>query len=130
MSIFKRKKKVEQRVVAMTTLLRNALYDAGLKEPSMAADLLELPRISDEVHEMEVRASEERLSQIEDLEPIVAVLSATIGRAIARYQNQQAGDIVGEESLIAFEETYAQVAHGASNAVLSALMELELIDYK
>lgn len=74
MSIFRRRSKNKQvRLVHLppSTLIRNIIYDSGVDNPESIAALMGLNRLSEEVSEMEIAASFDRLEKIKELLPII-----------------------------------------------------------
>jgi hypothetical protein len=82
-SIFRRRSKKKVTLVHLppTTLIRNIIYDSGVDSPETIAAAMGLNPLSEEVSEMEISASFDRLEKIKELLPILeahAVICAEI----------------------------------------------------
>lgn len=74
MSIFNRRsknKKVKVVHIPPSTLIRNIIYDSGVDNPEAIAAAMGLNKLSEEVSEMEISASFDRLEKIKELLPII-----------------------------------------------------------
>ena len=134
MSIFKRKKKKQRGVKVMTlspsVLIRKVIYDSGCKNPEAIAEHLGLNRVSDDVMEMEVQASDERLSRIMNIMPIIeahATISAQVSAAAYAVGTQEEDEEVDPAMLDALVLLFKAVSVSSAVSCTAALMDLNLI---
>jgi len=113
--------------VPIGTLARKTLYDSMIGDPEEVAELLEFPPISDEVAQMEREASIARLDRVSIFVPIVSVQSQVIARASVEFQNAYSETEYPESVMSAMQDAYSAVAFSAALAVLSNLLDLDII---
>lgn len=131
MRFFKRKKKsVTVAQVPLTVLMREIIYDAMLNPIEGIAESLGLPPISDEVAEMEIDASEERLHNIAGLLPFIdahADIAAKIATA-AYMLDEDNTDDVSAEQLEHLTHLFRMVALSSAVSCVSTLVNIGLIE--
>lgn len=119
--------------IPLPILIRQAIYDSMLEPAEDIADALGLPPISDEVSEMEERASQERLERFSGLIPFIDAHSDIASRiATASYVLEEDGSKtdVSSEELERLSSMFKLVALSASLSCISSLISLELIESK
>lgn len=135
MSIFKRNKKKRRGLKVLTlspsVLIRKVIYDSGCKNPEAIAEHLGLNRVSDDVMEMEVQASDERLARIMNIIPIIeahATISAQVSAAAYAVGTQDEDDEdVDPVMLEALVLLFKAVSVSSAISCTAALMDLNLI---
>lgn len=136
MGIFRKKRKVRTKVieVRMPILMRQVIYDSVFESSEKIAESLGLPPISEEVRDMESRASEERLLKFQPLIPFIESHSDISARvAASAYQlemleaSPEDGPLIAEdlEHIIGM---FKIVALSASVSCISTLISLGLVD--
>ncbi len=131
----KRKQKITVEQVSLPVLIRQVIYDSMLTPPEGIADAMGLPPISDEVAEMEERASQERLSSMSALLPFIdahADIAAKIAAAaylLDDTDEDEDGDM-SLEQLKSMTSLFRLVSLAASVSCVSTLVNLGLVDSK
>lgn len=139
MSIFKRKNKksvvrFEPKHIPLPVLIRQVLYDSMLMPVEGIAVAMGLPPISDEVSEMEERASEDRLQAFSELIPFIdshADIAARI--ATASYvlgDDETMGEKFGEEDTQNLTKLFKLISLSSSMSCISTLFNLGLLESK
>lgn len=121
---------VEQ--VSLPVLIRQVIYDSMLTPAEGIANQLGLPPISDEVSEMEERASEERLSRMSSLLPFIdahADIAAKIASAAYILEDDD-GKFIDDEERLSMTSLFRLVSLSASISCVSTLLNLGLVDSK
>jgi hypothetical protein len=136
MGIFRKKRKIRTKVieVRMPILMRQVIYDSVFESSEKIAETLGLPPISEEVRDMESRASEERLLKFQPLIPFIeshADISARV--AASAYQLEMLEESPEDGPLIAEDlehiiGMFKIVALSSSVSCISTLISLGLID--
>lgn len=128
MRLFKRKrKKVEVTQVPLSALIRQVIYDTMLMPPEEIAVKIGLPPVSDEVSEMEERASQARLERMSMLLPFIdahADIAAKISAAAYVEENE---DSVPKEEMESMLELFRLVSLASAVSCVSTLFSLGLI---
>lgn len=127
------KKVVEIKHIPLPILIRQAIYDSMLEPAEEIAEALGLPPISDEVSEMEERASQERLERFSNLIPFIDAHSDIASRiATASYVLDEDGTRgeVNDEELNRLSSMFKLVALSASLSCISSLVSLGLVESK
>ena len=136
--IFRRKKKlriedVEVQQIPLPVLIRQVIYDSMLMPAEDIAYAMGLPPISDDVAEMEERASQERLERFSTLIPFIdshADIAAKIAAAAYKIEDEEfdgedkfeVGDIENLTKL------FRLVALSSTLSCVSTLINLGLIE--
>ena len=136
--IFRRKKKlriedVEVQQIPLPVLIRQVIYDSMLMPAEEIAYAMGLPPISDDVAEMEERASQERLERFSTLIPFIdshADIAAKIAAAAYKIEDEEfdgedkfeVGDIENLTKL------FRLVALSSTLSCVSTLINLGLIE--
>lgn len=131
MTWFRRKKETKIKYIAASTLIRNIIYDSLANNPEGVAKLLGLQPVSDEVSEMEDRASEHRISRMAALLPIIEKHSEIAGKVSAASYAISSGideEALTEELLSAMAAMFKVVSYSACISCISQLVDLELIE--
>jgi regulator of protease activity HflC (stomatin/prohibitin superfamily) len=136
--IFRRKKKihiedVEVQQIPLPVLIRQVIYDSMLMPAEEIAHAMGLPPISDDVAEMEERASQERLERFSTLIPFIdshADIAAKIAAAAYKIEDDEAD---GEEKfevgdLDNLTKLFRLVALSSTLSCVSTLINLGLIE--
>lgn len=131
----KRKQKITVEQVSLPVLIRQVIYDSMLTPPEGIADAMGLPPISDEVAEMEERASQERLSSMSALLPFIdahADIAAKIAAAayLLDDTDEDEDDDMSLEQLKSMTSLFRLVSLAASVSCVSTLVNLGLVDSK
>jgi hypothetical protein len=135
--MFKRKKKkgsrrVEVKSIPLPILMRQAIYDSMLEPAEDIANALGLPPISDEVAEMEVQASQERLELFSPLIPFIdshASLAARI--TTSAYMLDDENNLfssMGDEDIDRLTDLFKIVAISSTMSCISSLFNLGLLE--
>lgn len=133
---WKRKKKKPHRLnhIPLPILIRQAIYDSMLEPAEAIAVSMGLPPVSEEVSEMEERASQERLNSFSALIPFIDSHSDILSRiAVSSYILDEDGDDDGSLDLDEVQKMgslFKVVALAASMSCVSGLLNLGLIENK
>ena len=130
MNLFKRKKKIKVQQVPLPVLIRQVIYDSMMMPPEEIAAHMGLPPVSEEVSEMEERASQDRLSRMSALLPFIdahADISARIASAAYMIDDEDFDDIP-DEKVDQLLELFRLVSLASSVSCVSTLFSLGLID--
>ena len=137
MSFWKRKKKhgVEVKHIPLPILIRQVIYDSMLEPAEGIAEAMGLPPISEEVSEMEARASQERLERFSSLLPFIDSHSDMAARITAAAYIIDADedaiiDINNDEDVDAITSLFKLVALSANLSCISTLFNLGLLESK
>jgi len=132
----KRKKNQEPLVqVPLPVLIRQVIYDTMLMPSEGIAEAMGLPPISDEVSEMEERASQNRLSRMSSLLPFIdshAELCAKISTAAYMLEDDhlESSDVLTEKNTQQLHNMFQLVSLAAALSCVSTLFSLGLIESK
>ena len=137
MGIFrKRKRKLKTKLieVRMPTLVRQVIYDSVFEDSQGIADILGLPPVSEEVHEMEDQASHNRISKFQPLIPFIeshADIAAQVAAAaykleILQDSPEDAKEI--EEDMDHIVGLFKIVALTSAVSCISTLIDLNLLE--
>lgn len=135
MSWFNKNKKKKRAVLhsfSVPALIRQSIYDTMLSPPEAIAKAMGLPPVSDEVSEMEERASDERISRVAVLLPFIDSHSDITSHIISSayfLESEDSGEIELEE-LQEMTKLFKLVSRSATVAALSTLVDLNLIEIK
>lgn len=133
MRFFKRKKhKFPIHSISIPSLIRQTIYDTMLMPPEKIAVSLGLPPISEEVSEMEERASDERISKISPLLSFIDSHSE-IAAKITTSAYMLEGENMDEVSVSEMEQMtslFKLVAISATISCVSTLVDLGLVECK
>jgi hypothetical protein len=132
-SKWKRKRKLKTVTqVSLPILIRQVIYDSMLTPTEGIAMAMGLPPISDEVSEMEERASEERLLKFSALLPFIdshADIAAKIATAAYVLEDDNMDEVEAEE-LEGMTRLFRLVSLASSVSCVSTLISLGLIESK
>ena len=132
-SKWKRKKKLKTVTqVSLPILIRQVIYDSMLTPTEGIAMAMGLPPISNEVVEMEERASEERLLKFSALLPFIdshADIAAKIATAAYVLEDDNMDEVEAEE-LEGMTRLFRLVSLASSVSCVSTLISLGLIESK
>lgn len=129
----RRKEPVEDRTinVPLPILIRQVIYDSIFDTTQEISNMMGIPPISDEVHEMELRASEERIGRFSALIPFIdahADISAQVSTFAYLLEADRDGkEFSDPESLIELTKLFKLISMSASMSCISTLMDLELL---
>jgi hypothetical protein len=134
--MFGRKKKQSEQLsrllsVPLPVLIRQVIYDSMLEPAEDIAEALGLPPISDEVSEMEERASQDRLQFFSQLLPFIdshADIAAKIASAAYVFSDEiDTEEKVESIDLEEMTKLFRLVSLSASVSCISTLFSLDLI---
>ena len=140
--MFKRKKKANkvsftdarEKHLPLPVLIRQVIYDSMLMPAEDIAYEMGLPPISDEVAEMEERASEDRLQRFSHLIPFIdshAEISAKIAVAAYMLEDKESEEEgFGKEDLDNLTKLFRLVALSSTLSCVSTLFSLDLLEEK
>jgi hypothetical protein len=132
----KKKKKAILNYIPLPILMRQAIYDSMLEPAELIAISMGLPPISDEVSEMEERASQTRLREISALIPFIDAHSDIIAKiATASYvldedDDDEDNEVLDKDDLAKMDSLFKIVALSSSMSCVSSLISLGLIENK
>lgn len=133
MRFFKRKRKrIPLHGISIPALIRQTIYDTMLMPPEKIAVSLGLPPISEEVSEMEERASDIRIGKISALLPFIDSHSE-IAAKITTSAYMLEGENMDEVSVSEMEQMtslFKLVAISATISCVSTLVDLGLLESK
>ena len=136
------KKKKQNRVVfednrvthtPLPVLIRQVIYDSMLIPAEEIAEAMGLPPISDEVAEMEERASQDRLERFSQLIPFIdshAEISSKIAVSAYALEDDDELEKFGLEDLENLTKLFRLVALSSTLSCVSTLFNLGLIEEK
>jgi hypothetical protein len=132
---FKRKEKqdtFEVVNVPFPILIRQVIYDSVFEASEEIANMMGLPPISDEVSEMESRASQHRIDKFAPLLPIIdthADISAQIASFayIVESKREDKTFVVDEEGIEELRKLFKLISLSAAVSCISSLMNLKLL---
>jgi len=135
MWFFKRKKKEPELSVInipLPVLIRQVVYDSAFESTEEIANLIGLPPISEEVHEMEERASDLRLQRFVSLMPIIdthADISAEIASFayVIESKREDGSFSIDEEALSELKKLFKIISISSAVSCISSLMDLRLL---
>ena len=137
LSWFKKSKEEEdsptpkEKATNIPIMIRELIYDSLLTPPEVIADLLGLPPISDEVAEMEERASRERLDKFGVLVPFLSahadVLSKIATSAYLIEIEASSGERPPIEEIEDINKMFRLVSLSATISCLATLMSLGVV---
>lgn len=138
--MFWRKKKkysledISVQQVPLPVLIRQVIYDSMLMPAEDIARAMGLPPISEEVSEMEERASQERLERFSSLIPFIdshAEIAAKIAAsAYVLEDDEDDEDGLGEIDVESLKKLFRLVALSSTVSCVSTLFSLGLIESK
>ena len=129
MRFFKRKPKKSTYIqVPLKHFAQQVAFDTRLMSVQEINSVLDFPPMSDEVADMEHEASDDRLSKISPMHPVLVFHSALIGDLSARTHAYVVNENMSEEEMEELRLVYAAVAMSATSSLLSVLYSYELID--
>lgn len=127
---WKKKKKRIFHQVSIPALIRQSIYDTMLTPPRDIAVAMGLPPISEEVSEMEERASDERISRISALLPFIdshCDITSNIVSSAYFLESDKIDDISAED-MTEMTKLFKLVALTSTVSGLSTLVDLGLIE--
>ena len=136
---FRRKKKrvvfEDNRVthLPLPVLIRQVIYDSMLMPAEEIAESMGLPPVSDEVAEMEERASQDRLERFAHLIPFIdshADIASKIAASAYMLDSDDFGDeeSIGMEDIENLTKLFRLVSLSSTLSCVSTLFNLELIE--
>lgn len=132
---FKRKKKeptFDVINIPLPILIRQVVYDSAFDATEEIANLMGLPPVSSEVHEMEERASENRIGRFAALLPIIdthADISAQIASSayIIESMREDGSFSIDDEAFEELRKLFKIISLSSSVSCISSLMDLRLL---
>ena len=116
--------------ISMPVLIRKVIYDSMLVPAEEIADYLSLPRISEEVADMEEQASEKRIEKISALIPFIDSHADIASRiAVAAYVLEQEEPIEVNE-VESMHGLFRLVSLSSTMSCISTLVDMGLLDSK
>jgi hypothetical protein len=140
MGIFNRKNRDEEddgfeeesRIVAYTPqmLVKRLLWDIiPCPDVDKMIPLMKLTPDSEEVSEMEHRASHERLQEVLPLKDMLDLLTPLVSGITASAMLVNSGIQADEETAVALQRHHSQVVRASLVAVLANLLDMGIIEY-
>ena len=130
----KPKKTMRLKHIPLPILIRQTIYDSMLEPAEGIAVAMGLPPISEEVSEMETKASQDRLERFSSLIPFIDSHSDIASRiAIASYILDEDGEEkedLDEEEIARLSGLFKLVALSSSMSCVSTLFNLGFIESK
>lgn len=118
--------------VPMPVLVRQVVYDSIFHSSEQIAVRMGLPPVSDEVSEMEQRASEERIDRFAALLPFIdahAEISAQVSTTAYMLELEEEGRSIEDgEGLDELMGLFKLVSMSAAVSCISTLMDLNLLE--
>ena len=121
--------------VSLPILIRQVIYDSIFEDSDEIASMMGLAPISDEVSEMEVRASDERIAQFSALLPFIDAHSDIAAQVACSAYSIESGisnnpSPGSDEALEELTRLFKLVSMSASVSCISTLMNLGLLETK
>jgi len=118
--------------VPLPILIRQVVYDSIFDSSQDISNLMGLPPVSDEVHEMEQRASDDRIARFSGLIPFIDA-HADISAQVSTYAylleaDKDRKEFADEEALEELTKLFKLISMSASMSCISTLMDLGLLD--
>ena len=134
----KKKKVVKTKIkhIPLPILIRQTIYDTMLEPAEGIADAMGLPPISNEVSEMEERASQERIKKFSGLLPFIdshsdiAARIATAAYALGDDEEEISALGFSSDELDKITAIFKLVALSSSMSCISTLFSLGLLETK
>ena len=126
-----RDKIIEMVSVPLPVLIRQVIYDSLLEPAELIAEALGLPPISDEVSEMEERASQDRIEVFSHILPFIdshADIAAKIAAAAYALGDIDDGEKLEASDLEDMTKLFRLVSLSAAVSCLSTLISLGLVE--
>jgi|APCry1669192062_1035393.scaffolds.fasta_scaffold02068_2 hypothetical protein len=119
----------------LPVLIRQVIYDSMLMPAEEIADAMGLPPISDEVAEMEERASQDRLEKFSELIPFIdshAEICSKIAISAYLLEDESADDLekYGIEDIENLAKLFRLVSLSSTLSCVSTLFNLGLIEQR
>jgi hypothetical protein len=121
--------------ITIPDLIRRSLYDANFEGVELSMELLGYQRQSDEVSEMSIRESDERVERVGNLFPVIGLISdavtqgtmSVLALAVKDSDVSVHGEQVTDEALEAAIARHAADNRALAVAVLSGLVDMGLV---
>lgn len=118
--------------VPLPILIRQVVYDSIFDSSQDISNLMGLPPISSEVHEMEQRASDDRIAKFSGLIPFIDA-HADISAQVSTYAylleaDKERKEFADQEALEELTKLFKLISMSASMSCISTLMDLGLLD--
>ena len=133
MNLFRKNKKksVTIKTISPGAQIRKIIYDSGVKEPEIIAEILGLMPRSNDVAEMEEKASDKRVSKLAPILPLIemhSMISAQIS-AMTYFASavENGGATPDEEVFDAMTLLFKHVSFSAAVSCMAALVDLDVI---
>lgn len=133
MKLFRKKKnkQVTVKTISPGAQIRKIIYDSGVKQPELIAEMLGLTPLSMDVAEMEGSASDQRLAKLAPILPVIemhSMISAQISAMTYFASAMEDGDSTPDEEVFeAMTTLFKHVSFSAAVSCMTALVELNLI---
>jgi len=133
MRLFRKKKtkEVTIKTISPGVQIRKIIYDSGIKQPELIAEMLGLTPLSMDVAEMEESASEERLAKLAPILPVIemhSMISAQISAMTYFASAMEDGEGTPDEEVFdAMTTLFKHVSFSAAVSCMTALVDLNLI---
>lgn len=127
--IFKRKRKSKLSMLDMNARLRGFILDSQIQNPHELAEVLGLPRISDEIADREEEESDIRVERVAHLVPFVYTYSHSLAEGSVELQKHslENASAIPEEIWMFSRRMMEQVAMSAMLGSLSQLIDMGLL---
>lgn len=130
---FKRRRKIVDKTinVSLPILIRQVVYDSIYDQSREICDVMGLPPISEEVHEMELRASYDRIEVFSALIPFIdahADIAAQVSTSAYLLEaDKERKEFPDQESLDELTKLFKLISMSASISCISTFMDLGLL---
>jgi len=113
----------------LTSRIRAFIYDSQLPEAEEVISYLGMPDISDDVLEREYEASEERVSEIAHLIPLLYAFAHTMAEGITEYQKAELDeeDLLPASAWVMTRKVFTQVSVSTLVGALAQMVDLGII---
>lgn len=126
---------VQQRQVVIPDLMRSLLHDMGFPHVEAAMEIMGYQPQSEDVSEMSERDSEQRVSELGPIFPVIGLLSDAASQAMGAYLREQLIDVeaeidgeeVDEEMVERALSVQQNVVEASVVAVLAHLVDMGMI---
>lgn len=122
-------------ILDLRTHVRNMIYETGLDQPEEIARFMGLMPISEDGAEMEIRAAAERRESVKSLTPLIAehakylaAISLGVHMSLIPGENTPEWHEKMNRATV-FATPYSQVAFMSATTILSALLDLGVIQF-
>jgi hypothetical protein len=127
--MFHRNRPEDMSIPELTARIREFIYDSQLPEAEEVVAYLGMSEISEEVLDKEYEESENRVSEISHLIPLLYAFAHTMAEGITEYQKADVDDedILPASAWVMTRKVFTQVSVSTLVGALSQLVDLGII---